>query len=66
PAETLQKTLESALGSAEARNIKGRDVTPYLLSRMAEETSGATLRANVALLENNARVAAEVARSLES
>jgi len=66
PAQTLQQTLESALAAAETRNIKGRDLTPFLLSRMAEETSGATLRANVALLENNARVAAEIAKSLES
>ncbi len=66
PAQALQQTLESALAAAETRNIKGRDLTPFLLSRMAEETSGATLRANVALLENNARVAAEIAKSLES
>ncbi|MDQ3820649.1 MAG: pseudouridine-5'-phosphate glycosidase, partial [Acidobacteriota bacterium] len=34
---------------------------PFLLSRMAEKSGGETLRANIALLENNARVAAEIA-----
>ena len=66
PARTLQQNLESALAAAEVQKIQGRDLTPCLLSRMAEESGGATLRANVALLENNARVAAEIAKSLES
>ncbi len=52
--------LES-LKEAEQKQIAGRDVTPFLLSRMSEASGGATLHANVALLENNARVAAEIA-----
>jgi pseudouridine-5'-phosphate glycosidase len=46
------------------RGVVGRELTPFLLARMGEESGGATLRANVALLENNARVAAEIARLL--
>ena len=42
------------------------NVTPFLLARMAELSKGATLRANIALLENNARVAAQIARELSS
>ena len=39
-------------------------LTPFLLSRMAERSGGATLLANIALLENNARVAAEIALAI--
>ena len=70
PAETevdpdlLQRVLEDSLAEAERQRITGRDLTPFLLSRMAEQSAGATLRANIALLENNARVAAQIARLL--
>ncbi|HEY0080309.1 MAG TPA: pseudouridine-5'-phosphate glycosidase [Pyrinomonadaceae bacterium] len=56
--------LDDALAEAERARIAGRELTPFLLSRMAERSGGATLKANVALLENNARVAAEVALAL--
>jgi len=62
----LEKVLEESLHEAETRGIKGRDVTPFLLARMSEQSDGATLRANIALLENNARVAAEIAVALSS
>jgi len=39
-------------------------LTPFLLGQMAERSGGSTLRANIALLENNARVAAEIARAV--
>lgn len=61
PNEQLQSSLDDALINAALNNITGRDLTPFLLSRMAEHSAGATLRANIALLENNARTAAQVA-----
>ncbi|MGB9182326.1 MAG: pseudouridine-5'-phosphate glycosidase [Pyrinomonadaceae bacterium] len=64
PAEALQEVLEQALREALEKGIGGRDLTPYLLSRMSALSNGATLRANIALLENNARVAAEIALAL--
>lgn len=64
PAEQLQSVLSEALIEAEHNNITGRELTPYLLAHMAQRSGGATLRANLALLENNARVAAEIAASL--
>jgi pseudouridylate synthase len=64
PAEQLTTVLEDALTDAARNNIAGRELTPFLLSRMAQRSQGATLRANIALLENNARVAAEIAREL--
>jgi len=57
----LNEVLEDSLEQAERANISGRDLTPFLLARMAERSEGATLRANIALLENNARVAAQIA-----
>jgi len=63
-AGVLQSALNEALAEAEMRAIGGREVTPFLLSYMAQQSEGATLKANVALLENNARVAAEIANAL--
>ena len=63
-AEQLQRVLDNALEQADRNGVKGSDVTPFLLSQMAERSNGATLRANIALLENNARVAAMIASEL--
>jgi len=60
----LQTVLDEAIAEAERQQIKGKEVTPFLLARMAQQSEGATLRANIALLENNARVAAQIARAL--
>ena len=59
--EQLQTVLDQALESATRNGIGGRELTPFLLTQMAERSEGSTLRANIALLENNARVAAEIA-----
>lgn len=64
PAEDLRPVLTTALEDAEWKGITGSALTPFLLSQMAERSGGATLRANVALLENNVRVAAEIAREV--
>ncbi|HEX8846711.1 MAG TPA: pseudouridine-5'-phosphate glycosidase [Pyrinomonadaceae bacterium] len=61
PEEELRKVLDEALHEAEQEGIMGRELTPFLLSHMGERSVGATLRSNIALLENNARVAAEIA-----
>ena len=64
PTDSLHRTLDKVLTAAEKERIGGRELTPFLLSRMAQESGGATLRANIALLENNARVAAKIAREV--
>jgi pseudouridylate synthase len=64
PAEDLQRVLDTALEDAEWKGIGGPALTPFLLSQMAERSGGSTLRANIALLENNARVAAQIARAV--
>lgn len=60
----LGKVLGDSLEQAVRDHVSGREVTPFLLARMAERSEGATLRANIALLENNARVAAQISRAL--
>ena len=62
----LQRVLGASLAEAENKKITGRDLTPFLLANMSEGSHGATLRANIALLENNARVAAEIAAALST
>jgi pseudouridine-5'-phosphate glycosidase len=62
----LNQVLSDALAEADHERVFGRHLTPFLLGRMAERSNGATLHANIALLENNARVAAEIARAFHS
>jgi pseudouridine-5'-phosphate glycosidase len=64
PAEELQPVLTTALEDAEWKGIMGPELTPFLLRQMAERSGGSTLRANIALLENNARVAAAIASAI--
>lgn len=64
PAAELERALNAALQEAEGQHVAGRELTPFLLSRMAQMSEGATLKANIALLENNARVAAAIAGAL--
>jgi pseudouridine-5'-phosphate glycosidase len=56
--------IEQAVNDADASGIHGKDLTPYLLGRIVELTGGRSLKANIALVKHNARVAAEVAASL--
>lgn len=64
PVESLEGALRAALQQAERQPVVGRELTPFLLSRMAQISEGATLKANIALLENNARIAAAIAVTL--
>lgn len=58
--------IEAALAEAEAGGIAAKAVTPFLLQRLFEMTGGRSLTANIALVLNNARLAAEIARALAS
>ena len=60
----IELAIEAALLEADEQQIQGKALTPFLLARLAEATEGATLRANLALLKNNAYVAGEIARAL--
>ncbi|HEX7739244.1 MAG TPA: pseudouridine-5'-phosphate glycosidase [Marmoricola sp.] len=61
PAERIDATISQALAEADAAGIHGKDVTPYLLGRIVELTDGESLRANIALVRNNARLGAAIA-----
>ena len=60
----LDEMLKGSLSAADKGGITGKDLTPFLLTEMARQSGGRTLNANIALLENNARVAAEIAKAL--
>ncbi len=61
PRNEVELHIASALAEADRQGIRGKAVTPFLLSEMARRTSGKTLRANLALLANNARFAGQLA-----
>jgi pseudouridine-5'-phosphate glycosidase len=61
PREDLQVIIEQAVEEAAVKGIRGQKVTPYLLSRVSELTGGKSMEANLALLINNARLAAKIA-----
>ena len=64
PIEELEKILAEALKIADEKTISGKEITPFLLSQMSSMSAGKTLAANIALLENNAKIAAQVAAVL--
>lgn len=66
PAAEAEAAIAAALAEAEVQGVKGKAVTPFLLARVSELTGEASLRANVALLLNNARVASAVAVALST
>lgn len=57
----IDKLIDEAIKQAEKDGIKGKDVTPYLLAKIVEESDGASLKANIALVYNNAKLGAQVA-----
>ena len=62
--QLVERTVEEALEAAEAEAIHGQALTPFLLEYMAKKTGGAALEANIALLLNNADLAARAAARL--
>jgi pseudouridine-5'-phosphate glycosidase len=66
PAEQINGIIEQAIGDMGSSGIHGKEATPYLLSRIVELTAGASLTANIALVNNNARLGAEVATAYAS
>ena len=62
--EYMNKMIEEAIESAEKEGIKGKKLTPYLLNKIKELTGGKSLKANIELVKNNARVAAKIACEL--
>jgi len=65
-AEKIDSAIQAALTEANAQHIHGAAVTPFLLKRVSELTEGESLQANLALLKNNARIAAQVAAAMKA
>ena len=57
---------KTALADAETQDITGKEVTPFLLDRIYNLTAGRSLAANIALVMNNARLAAAIAKELST
>ena len=64
PRHEMEPMIKAALSDAEAQGITGKSVTPFLLSRIFDLTGGASLDTNIALVRNNARLAAKIAQEL--
>lgn len=62
--EVMNRAIHRALAAADSRGVSGPAVTPIILAEIANDTSGVAVRANLALAENNARVAAEISLAL--
>lgn len=63
-AETMETHILQALDAAQKNNVKGKEVTPFLLQYIAEHTKGESLEANIALIKHNAKRGAEIAVAL--
>ncbi len=65
PAEQVESLIRQALEEAERQKISGAAMTPFLLERVNQLSGGASLQANLALLRNNARLAAQIAAAIQ-
>jgi Uncharacterized enzyme involved in pigment biosynthesis len=65
-AQAIETRIGEAIADAEAQGVSRKDLTPFLLQRIFELTQGKSLKANIALVENNARLAAKIAVALSA
>ena len=66
PRDVMDGVIAQALRECDERGITGKDITPFLLGRIVEITDGASLRTNIALVRNNARLGAALAVAYHS
>jgi pseudouridine-5'-phosphate glycosidase len=64
PRDVAEAAIEKAQAMADAQGIHGAASTPFLLDQIAKLTNGASVKANMSLLRNNAKAAAEIAKAL--
>jgi pseudouridine-5'-phosphate glycosidase len=64
PDDVARTAIEQAIREADNAGVSGPALTPWLLARIAEITGGASVRANTALIENNARAAGQLAAAI--
>ncbi|MBC7658138.1 MAG: pseudouridine-5'-phosphate glycosidase [Chitinophagaceae bacterium] len=63
-ADMINSVIKDALAAADSAGISGKNITPFLLKNIVERTGGKSLVANIALVKNNARIGAQLAKSL--
>ncbi|MGE5701229.1 MAG: pseudouridine-5'-phosphate glycosidase [Clostridia bacterium] len=66
PADEIEQAIQAALKEADANGISGKEVTPFLLTKLESLSKGRSLTANIALIRNNARVGGQIAVALAS
>jgi pseudouridine-5'-phosphate glycosidase len=66
PKSKMEPVIERASREAKEQNVHGKELTPFLLNRISELTKGESMKANLALLLNNARLAAQIAKAMRS
>jgi pseudouridine-5'-phosphate glycosidase len=66
PSEDIEPIIKQASREANEKKIHGQELTPFLLQRISELTQGKSMQANLALLKNNARLAAQIAKALRA
>ena len=64
PKEEIDIVVNDSLSESVKKNIKGKDLTPFLLKKILQKTNGKSLSANIALAENNITVGVKIARQL--
>ena len=64
PVTVVETHIQQALQAAANNNIKGKEVTPFILQYIAQHTGGESLEANIALIKHNAKLGAEIAKAL--
>jgi len=64
PYSQIEVVIEKAISEAKIRRIKGKELTPFLLNKIAEKTKGKSLISNIELLKNNARLGALIAKEV--
>ena len=63
--DIINEAIEKALSEADKQGIKGKAITPFLLSRIEQITEGASLKTNIQLVMNNAALAARIAKAFD-
>ena len=64
--EYIKLKIDEAVKEAERIGVKGKDITPFLLDKIQKDTGGSSLESNIALVKNNARLAAQIAAAYQS
>lgn len=63
PAKEIEQHINTALALADNEGVQGKALTPYLLAKLEELTGGESLNTNIALVQNNARIGAQIAKA---